>query len=283
MSTPAQQAFLDSPEPTPEVMGKARTVALIVHGVGDHSQINILDSLDYGLQRTLPPGSFEATRLRLSKVLLPSGSFGDADVTRIQTSGVEHFVIPVIWSREHLRAEPEIKYQFLLQGSSIQRLQLLIMRVARPLVALCLNSFRCIPKATGAWKLALAASYHLWPTRSNALAVPLLLKNSPGSWPSAELQYSNKPKPDASPPSASGHASGLILTPLPLGSGGSSVVYSVFLMTNIGSFGSGAFTMNFSTKRTAPTMIRQSARAIGSIIIPGTQPCGHETIKNKGT
>jgi hypothetical protein len=157
MGTSAQKIPPDPQQLTPEVMADAKTVVLIVHGIGDHTQTNILDSFEHGLALTLPAGSFTTTRLRLSKVLLPSGSLGNAEVTRIQTSGVERFVIPVIWSRQHLRAEGEIAYIPRLGSSSVQYLTLLMARAARPLFALCMNSFRCIPKSTGAWKAALTA------------------------------------------------------------------------------------------------------------------------------
>ncbi len=100
-------------------MADARSVALIVHGVGDHTHSNILDALDLGLQRSLPSGTFESDRLTLSKVFLPSGTLGNVEVTRIKTSKRESFVIPVVWSREHLRAEPQIKYHIFRIGSWI--------------------------------------------------------------------------------------------------------------------------------------------------------------------
>jgi len=139
-------------------MADARSVALIVHGVGDHTHSNILDALDLGLQRSLPSGTFESDRLTLSKVFLPSGTLGNVEVTRIKTSKRESFVIPVVWSREHLRAEPQIKYHIFRIGSSVQWLQILVMKVARPLFELCLNAFCCVSKGTGTiWRLALAA------------------------------------------------------------------------------------------------------------------------------
>ena len=44
-----------------------------------------------------------------------------------------------------------------------------------------------------------------------------------------------------------------------------------------------AFMMNFSTNRTTPTMIMQSANTNGNIATPGTHPCGHCEKRNNGT
>lgn len=156
MGTSANQIPPDPQQLTPEIMADAKTVVLIVHGIGDHTHTNILNSFERGLALTLPAESFTTKRLRLSKILLPSGNLGDAEVTRIQIAEKDRFVIPVIWSREHLRAEGEIAYIPRLGTSSVQYLTLLMARAARPLIALSLNSFRCIPKSTGAWKVALA-------------------------------------------------------------------------------------------------------------------------------
>ena len=154
--TVATSSTAGQPEPASNILLEARTVALIVHGVGDHTQMNILDELDLGLARTLPAGSFETDRLRIDGIPQPSGQLGSVNVTRILTEGCDRLIIPVIWSREHLRAEPYIKHQFFIGTNSVQRLYLFIAKAARPLLELCGNAFRCIPKgASVRWRLAL--------------------------------------------------------------------------------------------------------------------------------
>lgn len=144
------------PESGSDILLEARTVVLIVHGVGDHTQTNILDELGLGLVRTLPAGSFATDRLRIDGIPQPSGQLGSVNVTRIRTVSGERFIIPVIWSREHLRAEAQI--QHFIFTNSVQRLLMFIASTARPLLELCGNTFRCIPKgASIRWRLALTA------------------------------------------------------------------------------------------------------------------------------
>jgi len=146
------------PEFASDSLMGARTVALIVHGIGDHTQMDILDELGRGLERTLPADSFEADRLRIAGIPLPSGQLGSVDVTRIRTAAGDRFIIPFIWSHDHLRAETQIQDELFIQTNSVQHFQMLIAKTARPLFELCGNSFRCIPKsASVGWRLALTA------------------------------------------------------------------------------------------------------------------------------
>jgi hypothetical protein len=141
-----------------EILLDARTVALIVHGVGDHSQANILDELQMGLESTLPPGAYE-TKRQWIRMPQPSGNRGDVEVTWLRTTGGDRVIIPVIWSSQHLRAETTLKS---LPVPHSQRLPLAIVLAARPLLQLYSNTCRCIPKGAGvAWKLILAVAAFL--------------------------------------------------------------------------------------------------------------------------
>ena len=156
LATPDTSTSLQSP---PSVMAEARTIALIAHGVGDHTEAEILDELDSGLQQTLPKETFETDRLTLSNVPKPNGSRGSVDVTRIRTSEGERFIIPQDWSHLHSRAEREIENQSFSKGSWEQKFEERMWSAARSLLGLFMNLFRCIPKCNGiAWKLALFRS-----------------------------------------------------------------------------------------------------------------------------
>jgi hypothetical protein len=130
-------------------LDEVATIALVVHGVGDHALTNLIGEAQKGFLAAAGPTA-ECTIYRLDEFPQLVGPARDQDCLRLQFSNRDHLVIPLLWSHVHSRtvAEPEKKLTVDLTK--------LISPFAWWLVA---YAFRCVLKAKrGWWRIAVLAS-----------------------------------------------------------------------------------------------------------------------------
>jgi len=121
---------------------KARTIAIIVHGVGDHSPSAILDSARIGYQN-IAPGAAHSTIVELPDFPQPDGTSRIQRAMQIEADGQIHIVMPVVWSDLRMRAthatRPPILRPLDIGG--------LIGRAIAPLIFTSFDLLSCIFKA----------------------------------------------------------------------------------------------------------------------------------------
>lgn len=134
-------------------LAAASTGAILVHGVGDHSRSNILESAKRALDRW--PGS--PLEYRVASVAGLPGleeSEGPADSLEILVGGGTHVIIPTVWSRLRPRVAKEAEEPG-PPGSISDRLGQLTLEALITLLPALWNSLRCVPAAGNAGKGAL--------------------------------------------------------------------------------------------------------------------------------
>jgi hypothetical protein len=122
-------------------MAKVATVALVVHGVGDHTPADILGEAQKGFHASVgPTGEFETLELPAFPQL--DGTAQNQVALRVKIPNSEHLVIPLVWSGVHPRAveTPERRIVFDLTK--------LISPNAWRLAA---DAFHCVGKAKSRW------------------------------------------------------------------------------------------------------------------------------------
>lgn len=130
---------------------KASTVAIIVHGVGDHSASAILDNARIGYQN-LAQSTAHTKFVELPDFPQPDGTSGVQRAMQIEVDDQIHIVIPVIWSDLRMRAthatRPPILRPLDISG--------LIGRAIAPLIFTSFDLLSCIFKAASIiWGIAL--------------------------------------------------------------------------------------------------------------------------------
>lgn len=111
-------------------------IVIIVHGVGDHSTVDILDEMHQGMLRE---PSFKHNRVSptvFSDFPRPDGTSGPQIALRIKTRKVLCNVVPVVWSRVRVRGGAFLKDYPIIAGG-IERLALFVALAAPALTALC--------------------------------------------------------------------------------------------------------------------------------------------------
>src|ERR1700722_19190167 len=130
---------------------KAGTIAIVIHGVGDNSPSEIIDSARIGYQ-TLAQGAAHSTIVELPDFPQPDGTSGVQRALQIEADGQIHVVMPVIWSDLRMRAthatRPPISRPLDIGG--------LIGRAIAPLIFTSFDLLSCIFKsASFIWGIAL--------------------------------------------------------------------------------------------------------------------------------
>jgi hypothetical protein len=136
----------------------ARVVAIVVHGVGDHSPTDLLAELTTGLN-AMQREDVRVNRYEGADFPLPNGDAGPQDILRIDSNNGTSFVVPVVWSDVRLRAAASLRTfgppdDF---GSSIPLIQVIVHLIAAipALILLPIHTLCCVPKARGVWKAVL--------------------------------------------------------------------------------------------------------------------------------
>lgn len=142
-------------ESAANVLRDARTVAVVVHGVGDHSASEILKEAE---QHLAAAGAL-TRRLKLSGLPKPEESnlAPPASNETLYQQGLEveigqskHVILPIVWSRFRLRGLTSTDRLPSQMGFHV-------LSVGAPaLILLCLDSLRCVPRARALWKIAAA-------------------------------------------------------------------------------------------------------------------------------
>ncbi len=134
-------------------LSNASTIAIIVHGVGDHSGRRILWAAEKGFQSysRSPATTEEVAFANLPELNTSAISFGDSfgqpgRGLEIQSEEQQHFVVPLVWSRLRPRAVNEADFQSFQPVTKLlnQRIQSTTF-----LFPAALNALRCIPAAPG--------------------------------------------------------------------------------------------------------------------------------------
>lgn len=164
-----RQAVTGAAEPAfPEAIAAASTITVVVHGVGDHTPINIFKQVERGLRSFLPPSQREAiTTQKLDcSQLLPPGTDGvNISALKITTPSHSHIVIPLVWSRTRSRVSaaiespPELhEYSGPSGQGATGAFVVHTLKIIRPLVHLIGDVLMLPRSAAGPWKIAVAAA-----------------------------------------------------------------------------------------------------------------------------
>lgn len=146
------------PLATREALADANTVALVIHGVGDHTSVDLLSETERGAA-ALWGDKATTTRLRIEGVPVPEDVNRPASVQQATPEALQilvdsrkHIVFPVIWSGVRRRSKPLAARG----GFSPEGLGAAGIAVAVPtLFNILLNLLRCIPRAKGSWTFLL--------------------------------------------------------------------------------------------------------------------------------
>lgn len=140
----------DSPHlPATDALGTATTVAIVVHGIGDHTPVDILHEALKG-PSSIWGAAARTTQLEIEGIPIPE----EVDLLAFQkrrpvaleilVNSHKLVLLPVIWSGVRRRAG---RLSAKADGP-------MALWVALPLiVGTCFDVLRCVPRARGAWKL----------------------------------------------------------------------------------------------------------------------------------
>jgi hypothetical protein len=150
LTTMNQRTSDQSPAAMEDPLQSASTVAVVIHGIGDHKPVNILDAAENCIA-TLWKDKAATARIKLQNLPVPRdvntfgyGSDKDVEALEIQTEGRRHIVIPMVWSGMRFRSE---RMAGKAQGP-------MALWVALPaLFQTCANLFCSVRKARGLWSL----------------------------------------------------------------------------------------------------------------------------------
>ncbi|MDO8478392.1 MAG: hypothetical protein Q7W02_19790 [Candidatus Rokubacteria bacterium] len=144
---------------TDNLLQDARTVAIVVHGVGDHSDVDILDEAAKGAAAFQDSG-FLVRRIQLTGIPSEPPPYpiwekhGDDNPSlsslSIEVDGSRHVILPIVWSDFRLRA------QYWPKWSDPVSIAVSIPLWGYSLLLLSVDCLRCIPKARAPWIPALA-------------------------------------------------------------------------------------------------------------------------------
>lgn len=133
-----------------------RIVAIVVHGVGDHTPTNILHELETGLAKLPDLKAAMVSREPIPNFPLSAGKAGLQDTLKIELGNAEASVVPVVWSGWRIRATSGIE-EFPPPIATPTEITETFARALPALVLLCINTFRCVPKARELkWRLLLS-------------------------------------------------------------------------------------------------------------------------------
>src|ERR1700674_3230246 len=151
MNSSGQGREEDCPASERAPLADAATVAIVVHGVGDQTALDVLAEVKAGFKTVASAGA-EVSEISLPEFPQLDGRKGTQEALRIREGDRIHVVIPVIWSHLRWRTTKAFhpydqrRYPFLLDAS-----------VLSPLFGVCSDSLRLIPKAQSLlWRFALA-------------------------------------------------------------------------------------------------------------------------------
>lgn len=124
----------------------ADTVAIVVHGVGDHTATDIIGDV----REYLATSSASATPLELTGFPpTPNSERGKQVALQFELGGGKHVLIPVVWSRFRLRVA---KWADQIAEAHPQNAVIMALPA---MLTLVVDALRCFPRARGWWKLAL--------------------------------------------------------------------------------------------------------------------------------
>lgn len=143
--------------PNSEILHEATTVTLVVHGVGDHSHVEIVAEAYESFRRVMPGGyAISCPTVEFdSSFKYVFGHHASARsrnqmILVLQSESRKHVVIPVDWS--HLRSRAGTPDAALAVASPLQFLSTRIIQMAQ----VCVDIFRCVPRARVIWRVPLA-------------------------------------------------------------------------------------------------------------------------------
>ena len=127
----------------------AATVAIVVHAVGDHSQVDILTAAARGLEQAFPGASAKA--ISVPTLPLQENDSTSTVAMEIESEGKRHIVLPIIWSHTRKRLSAitrEHDSEWRLPVSPSDFIDLVWAMAAR-FFPTCFDIFCCVPKARG--------------------------------------------------------------------------------------------------------------------------------------
>lgn len=132
------------------ILEDASTIALVVHGVGDHFLTDLLQPAKRGFRLLGIEGRTE--EVRIDDFPQMDGTTGYQDVLKIETPEHRHVIVPVAWSRLRMRSAQHVMH--LNAGISET-----ISQSFAPLILIFVDAVRCLPKAGSiGWKMAIASA-----------------------------------------------------------------------------------------------------------------------------
>lgn len=93
----------------PDRLAGAANVAIILHGVGDHSNVDILKEARAAIASIEERDEISTEILKVSGLEFPTGTQKDPTALEVLNQGDRHLVVPVVWSSIRKRAEDEWK------------------------------------------------------------------------------------------------------------------------------------------------------------------------------
>jgi hypothetical protein len=132
-----------------DILGNARTIAIVLHGVGDHRRSDIVGRTQLFLKAASP--EVETVRHHFPDLPQPQGTAPGQSALEIVFDGARHFVLPVRWDSTRIRANNAPIAMGLMGGPSA------VMAALPALGEIVTDIVRCVPRAQGRWRLALGA------------------------------------------------------------------------------------------------------------------------------
>lgn len=128
-------------------LSNATSVAIVVHGIGDHMPTDILWEASRGFHK-LSVADCKVERLIEEDFPHPQGWRGKELLLRIEAAGETHIIVPVIWSGLRFRTSHTA---LTAKGASN-----FLGALAAPILLILINAIRCLPKAGPLrWKIAI--------------------------------------------------------------------------------------------------------------------------------
>jgi hypothetical protein len=143
------------------MLADARTVTILVHGVGDHIALDIGENATSG---RVPPSRIAKINLkdlpfpRASSFTWRGRSADSGEALRIQNPEGIDIMLPIAWAHFRIRAE-----SWPSQADPITVIAMLPL-IGFALFVLSWDLLRCVPKAGGLWKIPVAALAMVLPT-----------------------------------------------------------------------------------------------------------------------
>jgi hypothetical protein len=134
-----------------EAAHNATTIAIVLHGIGDHSATDIISAAEHVLAST-PSNTLQTVRVEINDLPQPKGfKRHGQQALEIRAPENRYLVIPIVWSSFRARATEATQLRIALDTFH------LIATALPSLILIIADAVRCIPQATRRWRLGIAA------------------------------------------------------------------------------------------------------------------------------